>query len=174
MSTPYFEENKQGVLYILELETTLPYAYWSVCSWNNWEGAWVSRPPAYNNAGGKKKKPKERFLKIGYSTRKYDDDRYETRKWQFERQGLRIVDECRVYEMRDPWHSLCETDLHNHWREKFGYMPMWQGFSGYTECYVPELKQELDVIDDMVRVSVNRKIDETIIQLEEDRNVWNN
>ena len=49
MSTPYssksqplyFEKDKQGVLYIIELETTRPYAYWSVNQYNNWEGGWL-------------------------------------------------------------------------------------------------------------------------------------
>ena len=166
MSDYTLDESKQGVLYILELETTNRYAYWST-----WADKWWHRERSHTT---RKRVSKECFIKIGHSTRRYDYDTYERRKHHFELNGLRIVDECRVYEMRNPWHSYCETDLHNHWREKFGYMPMWQGFSGYTECYVPELKQKLDVIDDMVRVSVNRLIDERISLLEEDRNVWNN
>mgnify|MGYP001178557154 CR=1 FL=1 len=196
MSEPYvFDESKQGVLYILELETTLPYAYWSVNQYNNWEGGWW---PRESNASIRKKKPKEQFIKIGYSTRTYDYDRYEDRKWQMEKEGLRIIDELRVYEMRDPWHKEMEYDLFpsgllwnpakggdgppkSEWKKKYDYDPMWCAFSGSSECYVPELKQELDVIDDMVSEYVSRKIDETIIKMEEDiekmkgeKNVWNN
>ena len=166
MSTPYeLDESKQGVLYILELETTNRYAYWST-----WADKWWHRERSHTT---RKRVRTEHFIKIGHSTRRYDYDTYERRKHHFELHGLRIVDECRVYEMRE-WHSAIENELHAHWSEEFGYEPMWQGFSGYTECYVPELKSKLNVIDDMVRESVNRYIDEQIDLLESDRNAfWN-
>lgn len=180
MSTPYFDESKQGVLYVLELETTKPYIAW----WSTYYEMYWHRERGHTE---RRHVGKERFIKIGYSTRKehYETDSFEWRKNKYNREGVRVVDVLRVYEMRQ-WEYEIEQELHDHWSKEcwtdlsvylsksYKYTPMWKGFSGYTECYVPELKSKLNVIDDMVRGSVNRRIDETIRKLEEDRNVWNN
>ena len=188
MSTPYtgkqpegfFDESKQGVLYVLELETTKPYIAW----WSNYFEDWWHRERSHTE---RKHVGKERFIKIGYSTRRehYETDSFEWRKNKYNREGVRVVDVLRVYEMRE-WQSEIEQEMHRYWskecwfdwrshvRKKYKYWPKWKGFSGYTECYVPELKNKLNVIDDMVRGAVMRRIDEKITKLMEDRNVWNN
>ncbi len=172
---------KSGIFYVVEMETD-GWAWWS-----EYRNCWSRRPSSTNGTICKYDKEtqtittkpsykeiwveKERFLKAGVCTTRYHqkngfpyspwpswDSSFYGRKFQYENEGLKILDEIIILEI-EPYtlnpkfknnHYKLEGYFENEFKSQYDYTPT-KCFSGWTECYTLDLKNNFSSVETFIK-----------------------